>query len=298
MPTQSYWRAVLDNSYRVPGDRSLPELTTELVTMLGDPNPARRDRVAYAVLARWVAEGVYDELLHGLGDGVAAGLRNGVGEDGTDTVFRRSYSALVLADAIHRDTAGHLLTDDAVLRWGDLASTWYLRERDLRGHVPGKGWAHTVAHGADLLGALARSRHFGAAELAVLLDVVLNRLVTPTPYGWRHGEEDRLAYVVMAVLHRGVVDAETLTEWVHRLGAAARPPGEPGPPTPAAVNMLAFLRALHLQLLLGVHGRDGIPGDDALFEGTAPGRADAVLALQTELRLAQPWLFTPPDASR
>ena len=39
-----------------------------------------------------------------------------------------------------------------VLEWGDRLATWLLRERDLRGFVPGKGWAHAVAHGADALG--------------------------------------------------------------------------------------------------------------------------------------------------
>ena len=42
-----------------------------------------------------------------------------------------------------------------MLEWGDAIATWLLRERDLRGFVPGKGWAHAVAHGADALGALA-----------------------------------------------------------------------------------------------------------------------------------------------
>ena len=69
-----------------------------------------------------------------------------------------------------------------VLEWGDHVATWYLRERDTRGYVPSKGWAHAVAHGADALGVLARSPHFAANELTVLLDVVADRLllrVTP-----------------------------------------------------------------------------------------------------------------------
>ena len=56
-----------------------------------------------------------------------------------------------------------------------------MRERDLRGFVAGKGWAHAVAHGADALGALARSRQSGRLELTVLLDVVADRLLAPTP---------------------------------------------------------------------------------------------------------------------
>ena len=106
---------------------------------------------------------MYDDLLEGLGDGMTAGLAVGVGEDGTDTVFRRSFSALVLAVVLERattlaTTTGTGLPDDTLLRWGDRIAGWLVRERDLRGFVLGKGWAHALAHGADALGALAEAR--------------------------------------------------------------------------------------------------------------------------------------------
>ncbi len=301
MSTLRYWQAVLDADCRVPQDRSLTELTTELVTMLGDPDPQRRDGLACAVLLRWLAEGVFDDVLAALGDGVSAGLRTGLGEDGTDTVFRRSCSAVVLARAVHRDNDRNLLTDDAVLRWGDRAATWYVRERDLRGTVPGKGGAHCLAHGADVIGALARSRRFGTAELEVLLDVVTERLAAPSAHRWQPEDTDRLAYAVLTVLHRGLVPGDRVTEWVGRLGRAAEP-GSPSAPgqrenRPAAdgpaTRVYAFLHALHAQLLLGVRGRPDVPGDAELFGGTPPARADVVLAVQAELRAARPALFAP-----
>ncbi len=58
--------------------------------MLGSPDPEQRDGIAYPALATWIDRGVYDDLLVGLGDGMAAGLTVGLGEDGTDSVFRRS----------------------------------------------------------------------------------------------------------------------------------------------------------------------------------------------------------------
>ena len=222
---EGYWQAVLAGGADVPADRPLDDLTAELVGMLGDPDPQSRDQ-ATTVLDRWISHGVYDDLLLGIGDGVCAGLRVRLGEDGTDSVLRRSFSARVLAAVIARDNERHLLTDDAVLRWGDRASGWLLRERDLRGFVPGHGWSHAVAHGADLLGVLARSRHFHAAELPVLLDVVAERLLLPTAYVLHHGEDDRLAYAVMAVLHRDLVDEATLEAWLARLGAGIRRPAD------------------------------------------------------------------------
>jgi len=296
--SEAYWEAVLAAGLRVPPDRPLDDLTAELVGMLGDPDPGRRDRLAYPVLATWISNGVYDNLLIGLGDGVAVGLRHGLGADGDDSVLRRSYSALILAEVLRRDNQMRLLRNDTVLGWGDVASTWFVRERDLRGWVPGRGWAHAVAHGADLVGQLARSRHVGPLELTVLLDVIADRLLEPTAYVCRHGEEDRLAFAVMIVLHRNVVSFGVLEAWVARLGTGmsrkpARRQAGAEWPTASAANTTAFLRALHVQLALGVRGRDDVSSDEGLFAEGPSRRADLMLAVLDQFRSASPWLFAP-----
>jgi len=96
----SYWRQVHADGLAVPSDRPLDDLTAELTRMLGDPDPALRDGTAYPTLTTWLDRGVYDDLLAGLGDGMAMGLLVGLGEQDTDTVFRRSFSALVLGECI------------------------------------------------------------------------------------------------------------------------------------------------------------------------------------------------------
>ncbi|MGH3308335.1 MAG: DUF2785 domain-containing protein, partial [Nocardioides sp.] len=143
----SYWRQVQEADFEVPADRPLDDLTAELTRMLGSNDPVVRDRTAYPALATWTSRGVYDDLLSGLGDGMAAGLAVGLGERESDTVFRRSFSVLVLGECVARDNAAGLVPPGKVLEWGDRISTWYLRERDLRGYVTGKGWAHAIAHG-------------------------------------------------------------------------------------------------------------------------------------------------------
>lgn len=250
----AFWDRVVAEGHKVPSDRSLPELTSELTTMLGDTDPRRRDRIAYDVLATWVSEGVYDELLEGLGDGMAAGLKVGLGERDTDTVFRRSFSALILGECVARDNEAHVVPADTILRWGDQVAGWFVRERDLRGFVPGKGWAHAAAHGADVLAALAGSEAMGRLELTVLLDVLADRLVTETGDRLVHGEDDRLALATMAILRRDLVTLEVLEPWLARLAEAARPdPGDDHEADPyrTAGNVQVFLRALHLQLALG-----------------------------------------------
>jgi hypothetical protein len=278
----SYWSQVHAEGLAVPSDRPLDELTAELTRMLGSPDPAQRDGTAYPTLSTWIDRGVYDDLLTGLGDGMAAGLRAGVGESGTDSVFRRSFSVLVLAECIARDNSRPLLPGGKILDWGDRIATWLLRERDLRGFVPGKGWAHAVAHGADAMGTLASSPHLATPELTVVLDVIADRVLLPVDQLFSSGEPDRLALATMKVLRRNLVPLTVIEPWIARLaaGAAVRGSYDDRDPFLAGGNAEAFLRALHLQLALG-------PRPPEL-------RPDLLLVMVQALKSTNPDYLMPP----
>jgi len=270
----AFWEQVAADGHRVPSDRPLAELTTELTAMLGDTDPYIRDDIAFGTLSTWIAEGVYDDLLEGLGDGMSAGLVIGLGTTSSDTVFRRSFSARVLTECIRRDNAVHLMPSDTVLRWGDRVMSWLVRERDLRGYVPGKGWAHAVAHGADALRVLAGSEAIGRLELTVLLDVIADRLSEPTDARLNHGEDDRLAAATLTILRRDVLPMDVLDPWVARITEAATPPTHEGDPYVVTGNVQSFLRALYLQVALA-------PNPPAC-------RADLLLSLISALKRTNP----------
>jgi hypothetical protein len=248
-----YWDQVQAAGFEVPSDRPLDDLTAELTTMLGSTQPEVRDGTAYPALTTWIERGVYDDLLAGLGDGMVAGLSVGLGDSGTDTVFRRSFSALVLAECLERDNEQHLLTGGKVLDWGDRIAVWFLTEADSRGFVPGKGWAHAVAHGADAIAALGESPHLAGAEHAVLLDVLAERLLQqPADDPLAAGEPDRIAAAALRILRRNTLGTDVLEPWVHRIGAAGNPfrgPVDHDPFAPSAAAQ-AFLRALFVHLSL------------------------------------------------
>lgn len=218
---------------------------------------------------------MYDDLLGGLGDGMTSGLAVGLGENGTDTVFRRSFSVLVLAECIERDTEMHLVPADTVLGWGDRIASWLVREQDLRGYVPGHGWAHAAAHGADAVGALAGAEAMGRLELTVLLDVLADRLLSPTEYRFVSGEDDRLASATMRILRRNLVGLDVLEPWVARLANDSRGTDiDDSDPFLVTGNVQSYLRALHLQL--------------ALAPQPPAARADLLLVLIEGLKRSNP----------
>lgn len=278
----AFWQQVLAGGLAVPPDRPLDDMTAELTTLLGSPDPAQRDGLAYPTLEAWIRRGVYDDLLSGLGDGMATGLDVGLGERDTDTVFRRSFSALVLADCIARDTVVTRLPSTKIMEWGDRIASWFLRERDLRGWVPNKGWAHALSHGADAIGALAESPRLGPPELTVMLDVLADRLLLPAPGLLQSGEPDRLAAATMKVLRRNVVPLKVLEPWVARIvaGATAHAYDMAVDPYQTTGDAEAFLRALYLQLALA-------PGHPSV-------RSDLLLVLVDALRTTNPHLLAVP----
>ena len=279
----AFWERVAASGFAVPAEEPLADLTAELTVMLGSPDPHAREDLATSTLGAWISDGVYDALLHGLGDGLAAGLRIGVGEDGTDTVFRRTACARLLGACLERDTRTSLVGPDTVLRWGDELLSWFVRERDLRGHVPDRGGAHALVHGADALRALSESPSLGEPELTAVLDVLADRLTVSTRHRLRHLEADRMARCVLAVLCRDLVAEEVVEQWLARLVDLTHGHDGDGLLAPTAENAQTFLRAVHLQLALGA------PAPRA--------RADLLLAVLAALRASnRDVLRSPPTA--
>jgi len=273
--TRVDWRLVPASGFQVPDAAPLPDLTAELTELLGDPDPVLREDVALSVLTTWISRGVYDDLLIGLGDGIATGLTRA--RPGPDGVFRRVSSAVVVGRCIGRDRHRPLVPREKVLDWGDRIATWLLAERDLRTHEPTKGWVAAIPRGADALGELVESPHLGEAELSAVLDVLGERVVADST-AWAGNEADRLAGAAVRLLRRELISLEEVEEWAARIGKRALGVRSPGrTPDPAAGNADAFLRSLYLVLALG-------PRPPRI-------RADLVLTLVNFLRELHPgWL--------
>lgn len=206
-------------------------------------------------------------------------------------VLRRSSSALALAACLERDTQVLLVPRRTVLGWGDRLATWFLAERDVRGRVEGRGWAHAVAHGADALGVLACSPHLGREELEVVLEVLADRVARPgcSPDELLlAGEPDRLASAALGVLRGDLVTVDHLEGWLPRLvgpAGALRADADadadgPADPYLTTGNLQASLRALHLQLVLA-------PGPPAV-------RSDLLLVLVEALCRTNPQTLGAP----
>src|SRR6266545_2658891 len=227
---RSFWRVIANDENALPQGEWVAELTPELLGWLGSTDPELRDEFAYRILAAWIERGQYaPDQLRTMAKQMTANVELGLGEDGSDSVFLRTYSVLILMEIVAFDNASLFLNQTDLDGFLETALSYLRRERDLRSWVPGPGWANAVGHTADLLMMLARSPHLGAAEL--------------------------LAYAALNVLRRDLVDRSRLVAWLDRFTAA---PGQESwrsafaseADSASRANVTAFLRALYFQTML------------------------------------------------
>jgi hypothetical protein len=248
-------QAIVDNGFAVPAGYTAQALMPELLTALGSTDPGLRDGLAYPILEHWIHDRLYaaDDLRRMIAR-LAENLMAGLGEEATDGVFLRAFSVLMLAEIVHQDNLQPFLSEPEVRQLLELALAYQTAERDLRGWVPEKGWAHAVAHTADLLWVLARSRYLSSHDLERLLDAIAERVLTSAmPY--LCDEDERLAQPVVAALRRSVIDPAFFADWVARL---AEPPEQPswgdaflvGQSLATRLNVKQFLRSVYFQLTL------------------------------------------------
>ena len=212
---KGFWLDLGKNDFNIPDGYKVDELTKTLFGYLGNLDPELRDDIAYSVYANWLKRDVYspDEIRVHI-DELLRNLETGIGETESDSVFLRSFSVLLLAEIVHNDNKKSLL-EKADIRPILAKGLWYLdAEKDPRGHIPVKGWAHALAHTADLMMVLGKNRHVEKDDLQKILQDIANKLVHSTNWVYIHGEDDRLATAVMMILNRNLLGNEFLGGWL------------------------------------------------------------------------------------
>lgn len=264
----AFVREIIGNDLAVPEGQSAAGLIAPLFFGLGSPDSDLREN-SLTVLCEWIEQGRYEpSVLKQIGAQAADNLMRGIGEAGTDSVFLRAFSVLVLAMVIAVDEARRgaeidgapFLTGNQVLDWLDRGLTYLRAERDRRGYVPGKGWAHAAAHAADLLRVLARHPRVDQDRLERIVQGIGEAVSAATDCAFLHQEDERLAAAVVAVLWRDELDMAFLVSWLERLAGREDEPSSVSVPEEncrnnARMNVRSFLRSLYFQLLIGGNTR-------------------------------------------
>lgn len=137
-----------------------------------------------------------------------------IGENFTDSVFIRSFSALLVANILTKDAEILTLNDESLQPFFKQIGRYLLLEQDTRGHIEGKGWAHSIAHGADLAAITIKHPKFDLQYAPSILHAL--KLTTWKDVVYINDEEERLVNIIEALLDRSYSE-EAIMEWVEQV---------------------------------------------------------------------------------
>ncbi|MGE7632899.1 DUF2785 domain-containing protein [Bacillus paramycoides] len=142
-------------------------------------------------------------------------LFKGIGENGTDTVFTRSFTSLLIELILYKDNEDHFLPESVVYKAKDTLIHYINLELDLRGYVPEKGWAHSVAHVADACVELVKNEKIGQKYYSEILETLWKKIFY-TKGVYIHNEDGRMIRSILAMLNRGL-EIEKIETLIRRM---------------------------------------------------------------------------------
>ncbi|WP_339250423.1 DUF2785 domain-containing protein [Sporosarcina sp. FSL W8-0480] len=220
---------------------------------LGSTDGELRDELIYRLFVKLIS---IDVLKNDLLEKTAVELVSdhylyaSIGEMNTDTVFTRSFASLWLTALLWKDQQQQFLNPDLRKQTFERSSLYLSKEMDTRGFVNGKGWAHSIAHGADLATMLVKHPLLERKVIPTILDGVASCF-------WKGGvytddEDERLVTIILSLVKQDYPE-EVLIEWFEqlfdRLDAAASRMDRSLSFYHARTNILQFTKTLYFALM-------------------------------------------------
>lgn len=246
----------------------LQGLIEQMLDEIGSVDAELRDQLIYTMFGRLISEGyVTEQQAIYILDRCREKLVEGIGEVESDTVFTRSFSALTITLILQKDRQTPFLSTEILFHVFKEGMNYLKLEQDVRGHVPGKGWAHSIAHGADLLTEIVRHPEFPSRLFVNVLDTINICLFKNRTGPYIDDEEERLLFAIDALIEKGISTSE-LTAFIQQLSTSLhdvqRQNGYELDFYWKRSNMIHFLRGFYFRLV---------------YKNTHPDLRDEILAI-------------------
>jgi len=234
---------------------NLNSLIDRMLDNIGSVDPELRDTLIFNSFGKLILEDylTISQMKHIL-DVCFNNLFFDIGQQVSDSVFTRSFSALVMALILEKDREKRFLPDDIATELIDGSMKYLQLEKDIRGYVEGKGWAHSIAHGADLLAEAIRHPCFKIQLSSECLETIKLCLFKDNPDELPNvdDEEERLIFAVEALMEKGMTYSD-IDIWTlaisDELKELAETEGYSIEFFRKKTNVVNFLRAFYFRLL-------------------------------------------------
>lgn len=132
-----------------------------------------------------------------------------------DAVFTRSFSALAIQLVLYKDCSKRFLPEGLATYIIEKSIDYLKYEHDYRGYIKNKGWAHSVAHGSDLLAQAIAHPLFSSISTPDAVLTILQKCLL-TDYAYIDEEDERMMPVFDALFDKGLTE-DDLIIWLQKL---------------------------------------------------------------------------------
>lgn len=128
-----------------------------------------------------------------------------------DATFERAFSSLLLVQLLEDHYKESWIPAYTESHLVDVVLNYMMQEKDNRG-LTEQGWAHAFAHGADLMGAIAKSKLFSRRDYKRFLECLEYALVDVENF--YYGEEGRLAKALVSFMENQTNFENEIDAWI------------------------------------------------------------------------------------
>lgn len=211
---------IKDNSYKLSSVENIMDYVESMINNIGDINPDFRDGLIYETFCNWICDNDYfnkDQLLCILNKAMDNDhLFYKIGSDEEDAVFTRTFSALLIDLLLDKNTSDEFMDDITFSKVKNNVINYYKSEKDFRGFVKGKGWAHGAAHGADMLHTIVNSNKYNESIGIEVLDAI-KVVLQNGKYFLSNEEDERITLVVSSIIINNLVYKDKIFNWLDSL---------------------------------------------------------------------------------
>lgn len=244
-------QALAQNDFQPSGQDDLRELIPAMLEHIGSTDSTLRDDLIYSAFCAWIApeSGLSPDQMRALLPVVLdeQHMLYKIGEQDTDSVFTRSFSILVLPLLLAAHRAQPLFSGAEIFQIKSRLLYYLERERDRRGFVNEKGWAHAIAHTADALDDLVQCPEMDRGELEEVLSAIRQAICFERGC-YTYLEDERMITAVIAIFKRNLVPEMEIMQWLDGFSELALAIKSGPEKHTIRVNARNFLQSLYFRL--------------------------------------------------
>ena len=244
-------QALEENEFRPAANEVPAELVPAMLEYIGTTDSYLRDELIYIAFCEWILdeELLTKEQLRSLLPVLLDDrhLMFGLGEKDTDSVFTRSFSVLVIPLLLTAHYTRGLFSADEINMVKVKLLHYLENEKDRRGYVQGKGWAHTIAHTADAMSDLVLCPETNRTAMLDILEAI-REVICVCDICYIHSEEERLVTAAIEIIKKRQVSEQEIIQWIESFSEQALAVSTFPERQMIRTNVKNFLQSLYFRL--------------------------------------------------